>query len=142
LHEPQVGALVLGDMIATRSTILVAPEDGDMAVYLAQLQRLAALEAKLGLPSHGAPIEQPSVVLRATHAHRLMREGKVLDALRGTGEATLAQLLPRVYDETSVALWPLAAQSLRAHLDKLVCDGVVRLSGRTRFALVENKKRE
>src|ERR1700742_4843103 len=44
---------VVGDMVASQGTILIAPGDGDMQLYLAQLERLAALGARLALPAHG-----------------------------------------------------------------------------------------
>ncbi len=126
LHEPEDGLLVLGDMIASEGTILIAPGEGDMGVYLEQLQRLAQLDAKLGLPAHGEPIEKPSRVLLATHAHRLMREGKVVAALRKReGYSRVEELLADVYDDVPVTTWPLARMSLLAHLEKLVGDGVV-----------------
>lgn len=135
LHEPDAGALVLGDMIASQGTILIAPGDGDMGVYLEQLRRLADLDARLGLPAHGEPIERPSRVLRATHDHRLMREGKVVDALARCGPCDVDTLLPDVYDDTPVALWPLAKMSLMAHLSKLADEGVVEqdIDGRHRL---------
>ena len=124
LHEPEVGALLLGDMIATEGTILIAPGDGDMSLYLPQLERLASLDARVGLPAHGEPIDAPGEVLRKTHAHRLMREGKVLAALRRASiPSTVEALLPDAYDDTPVRTWPLARLSLLAHLAKLVAEG-------------------
>lgn len=122
LYEPGQRVVVLGDMIASDGTILIAPGDGDMAQYLAQLRRLEALDAKLGLPAHGEPIEHPSSVLRATHDHRLMRERKVLAAVNehGAKGATLEQLVCRAYDDTPAAVWPLARLSLQSHLLKLL----------------------
>jgi glyoxylase-like metal-dependent hydrolase (beta-lactamase superfamily II) len=142
LHEATLGLLVLGDMIATRGTILVAPGDGDMRVYLEQLERLGRLEARIGLPAHGEPIERPSRVLRATHAHRLMREGKVVRALRAAGGVVrVDELLAYVYDDTPVAVWPLARLSLLSHLEKLVSEGRVREDGREQFGLAEEGSR-
>lgn len=136
LHEQESGSLVLGDMVASQGTILIAPGDGDMRTYLDQLVRLAGLEARLGLPAHGEPIERPSRVLRATHAHRLMREGKVVEALRRQGPRPIDSLLPEVYDDTSKVLWPLARMSLMSHLEKLIADGRVDRRPGDGFALV------
>src|SRR5262249_43941835 len=49
LFEPTSRTAIVGDMIASIGTILIAPGDGDMAVYLAQLHRLEALGAELAL---------------------------------------------------------------------------------------------
>ena len=42
LWEEDSGTVVVGDMVATVGTILVAPGDGDMRIYLEQLARLEA----------------------------------------------------------------------------------------------------
>lgn len=127
LFEPASGTLVVGDMVASVGTILIAPGDGDMAVYLAQLERLAGLGAKLALPAHGDPIDTPTDLFRRYVAHRLAREAKVLAAVRAFGaEGTdLARLVALAYDDTPPSVWPWAMLSLRSHLDKLDAEGSV-----------------
>lgn len=136
LLEQRSGHLVVGDMVASEGTILIEPNDGDMAVYLTQLERLAALEARRALPAHGAPIEEPTALFRFYVAHRLEREGKVLDALRTTaaGGATPADLVPAAYSDTPKRAWPLAVLSLTAHLGKLVHDGSARFDGKRYYS--------
>ena len=131
MHEPTAGALVLGDMVASQGTILIAPGEGDMIVYLSQLERLEALGARLGLPSHGEPMEKPSELLRKTRAHRLMREEKVVAAFAGSGEggATADDLLELAYADTPLMVWPIARLSLLSHLEKLEREGRVRRRG-------------
>ena len=125
LFEESIGALVVGDMVASTGTILIEPKDGDMIQYLASLRRLEALNAKVALPAHGAPIAEPSKLFRGYVAHRLMREGAVLRAVESTGGGTLDELLPIAYVDTNPALFPIARMSLEAHLDKLVREGAV-----------------
>jgi glyoxylase-like metal-dependent hydrolase (beta-lactamase superfamily II) len=134
LHEEDSGTLVVGDMVASVGTILIAPGEGDMAVYLEQLERLAAIRATLALPAHGDPIHEPTALFRRYVAHRLMREAKALAAVEraGPGGATAGELLPDVYDDVSAAAWPIALLSLRAHLDKLEREG--RVHGDVRVA--------
>jgi glyoxylase-like metal-dependent hydrolase (beta-lactamase superfamily II) len=129
LFDDAERALVVGDMVASVGTILIAPGDGDMKVYLEQLARLAALDARLALPAHGEPIDDPTALFRRYVAHRLMREAKVLAAVerRGAAGGTDDELLPEAYDDTPVAIWPIARLSLRAHLEKLEGEGRVRL---------------
>ena len=136
LHEPAMGHVVVGDMVASEGTILIEPGDGDMKVYLEQLERLEALSASCALPAHGAPIEEPSRLFRMYVRHRGMREAKVVAALRDFGEAgaTPDALLPKAYDDTPRAAWPLAVLSIRAHLIKLVDDGTVRTDGERHYA--------
>jgi ribonuclease/clavin/mitogillin len=124
LHDEETGALVCGDMVASIGTILIAPGDGDMLLYLAQLRRLEALGASLALPAHGDPIREPTEVFKRYVTHRLMREAKVLAAVTTEGRA-VADILGEAYADTPVRLWPVAALSLQSHLDKLVVEGRV-----------------
>lgn len=134
LFEERVGAVVAGDMVASEGTILIEPRDGDMAEYLAQLDRLAGLGAKVALPAHGAPIDDPTRLFRHYVAHRLGREAKVIAALpagpssggEGPTVSSLEDLVPVVYADTPPFLWPIAKMSLEAHLLKLERDGKAR----------------
>ncbi len=121
------GVLAAGDMVAGVGTILVDPDEGDMLEYLASLERLRALAPALLLPAHGPPILRAEAKLAEYRAHRLMREARVVTALAQA--RTLDALVPLAYADTPAAVWPLAARSLRAHLDKLVKDGRVRRVG-------------
>jgi glyoxylase-like metal-dependent hydrolase (beta-lactamase superfamily II) len=130
-HEPTLGALVVGDMVATEGTILVDPVDGDMQLYLEQLERLRTIGARVALPAHGAPIEEPAKLFDFYVRHRLVREQKVLAALRARGErgATPFELVPTAYADTPQAAWGIAALSLTAHLVKLQRDGLASRDG-------------
>lgn len=135
LFEPEQGQLIVGDMVASIGTILIETTDGDMRRYLAELERLASLGAKVALPAHGDPIPEPTKLFRHYIAHRLQREMKVLGALKnaGTPGATPSELVPKAYDDTPSALWPLARMSLEAHLVKLVADGLARNDGERHY---------
>jgi glyoxylase-like metal-dependent hydrolase (beta-lactamase superfamily II) len=125
--DEAAGTLVVGDMVASQGTILIAPGDGDMRVYLEQLARLARLGARLALPAHGEPIDEPAALFDRYIAHRLKRESKVLAAVRehGPAGATAEALLPDAYDDAPLTSWPAALLSLRAHLEKLVFHSTV-----------------
>jgi glyoxylase-like metal-dependent hydrolase (beta-lactamase superfamily II) len=127
LFEERTKTVIVGDMVASVGTILIAPGDGDMQVYLQQLDRLAALDASLALPAHGEPIDEPTALFRQYIAHRLMREAKVLDAVRSAGPegATAVDLVPTAYADTPPHIWPIAKMSLEMHLEKLVREGKV-----------------
>jgi glyoxylase-like metal-dependent hydrolase (beta-lactamase superfamily II) len=126
LHEEALGALIVGDMIATVGTILVDTRDGHMRTYLEQLERLRDCGARLALPAHGAPIEDPAGLFSHYVAHRLKREQKILRALRAFGPrgATAEELVPTAYDDAPAAAWGFAALSVAAHLVKLDEDGL------------------
>jgi endoribonuclease LACTB2 len=122
-------ALICGDMVASVGTILIdAEDDGDMAVYLEQLERLRALEPRCLLPAHGPPIWDADAHLLFYLQHRKMREGKVLDALSPTPRS-LDELVPTAYADTDPTVYPLAKRSLRAHLEKLLREGRAQRDG-------------
>jgi ribonuclease/clavin/mitogillin len=136
-HEAEQRIVVVGDMVASVGTILIEPTDGDMIAYLAQLERLASLDADTALPAHGDPIEAsaggptPSALFRFYIAHRLKREARVESALAaaGHGGATGEALVPVAYADTPPLVWPLARLSLEAHLIKLEREGRARRAG-------------
>lgn len=127
LHDEAEGTLVVGDMVASEGTILIAPGEGDMTTYLAELGRLGKLPAKVALPAHGAPIDDPKGHFRRYVTHRMLRENKVLAAVRAVGAGDLDALVPVAYADTPPAIFPIAKLSLEAHLEKLVRDGAVTL---------------
>lgn len=138
LFEEQSRTVVVGDMVASAGTILIAPGDGDMQVYLQQLDRLASLDATVALPAHGDPIHEPTALFRKYIAHRLAREAKVLDAVRnaGPGGADSAALVPEAYADTPVHLWFVAKLSLEMHLEKLEREGRIARVGAQTFRVV------
>ena len=115
--------LFTGDHVMQGSTVVINPPDGDMGAYLASLTMLLDVDLDWFAPGHGFLVADPHAVLRALVAHRLKREAKVVAALQSMGSATMEQLLPRVYDDVSAALHPMARRSLLAHLLKLQADG-------------------
>lgn len=134
--------LVVGDMVASTGTILIATGDGHMATYIRQLERLAGLGASLALPAHGDPIDAPTVLFEKYVKHRAMREAKVLAAVARTGRegGDVAELLPDAYDDTPLSAFPFAKKSLEAHLEKLVEEGrVERVEGRYRTTPIPSR---
>ena len=132
LFDEEGGEVVVGDMVASVGTILVAPGDGDMAVYIAQLERLADLGARVALPAHGEPIDDPTALFRHYVAHRRMREARVLAAVakRGAAGGGADDLLPEAYDDVPPTTWPIAMLSMLSHLEKLEREGRVRADAR------------
>ena len=137
-HEAAQRVVVVGDMVASVGTILIEPTDGDMIAYLAQLERLASLDASMALPAHGEPIADdgsgaptPTARFRFYIAHRLAREARVEKALAAAGAvgATGEALVPVAYADTPPVVWPLARMSLEAHLIKLEREGRARRAG-------------
>ena len=127
--EARSKALIAGDMVAGVGTILVETHDGDMTLYLESLRAMRALEPSMLLPAHGGVVRDPGALLDHYVAHRLAREAKVLDALLRVGPSSSSGLVPVAYDDAPKAVWPLAAMSVQAHLEKLVRDGKVVRNG-------------
>lgn len=117
-------ATVVGDMVAGLGTILIDPQEGHMATYLASLERLLGAEAAVGalLPAHGPVIADGPAKLREYLVHRRMREARVLAALADEPRGA-AELCAVAYADTPRFMWPLAERSLLAHLVKLAEEG-------------------
>ena len=127
LIEEGSGAVVAGDLVASGSTVVIDPPEGDMQAYLRSLDRLLALGPGTIYPAHGQVVPAGAALLQGYVAHRLEREAKIAAALRQgfdrDGPRRPADLLPGAYADVSPGLYPLAERSLLAHLLKLVQDG-------------------
>lgn len=119
LEEEQ--ALFSGDHVMGWSTTVIAPPDGNMMDYLKSLARVRDLTPRTIWPTHGPPITTPRPFLDAYIAHRRMREAQILKAL-ADGPQTIRALVPILYDGLDPALHPAAAQSLYAHMLKLLAE--------------------
>jgi glyoxylase-like metal-dependent hydrolase (beta-lactamase superfamily II) len=129
--------LFTGDHVMQGSTVVINPPDGNMAQYLASLERLLGIDVAILAPGHGYLIGAPHRELRRLISHRNAREQKVIAAMRKLGPASAAELLPLVYDDVPARVHGAAARSLTAHLDKLVAERAARAEG-GRFALIES----
>jgi glyoxylase-like metal-dependent hydrolase (beta-lactamase superfamily II) len=123
-RDERSGAVLAGDLLSTLSTIVVDPPEGDMAVYLASLARVRALEPRTVYPAHGQPAPDGPRALDDYLAHRRQREAKVLAALAPGG--TLSEVTARAYDDTPPAVHPIAERSCLASLLKLRSEGRAR----------------
>jgi glyoxylase-like metal-dependent hydrolase (beta-lactamase superfamily II) len=120
--------LFSGDHIMDGSTVVIAPPDGDMAVYLESLRKVAALRLRRIAPGHGFPIEDPKARIRHYIDHRLAREGQILEAVQ-SGTDAIEAIVDDLYAEVDEELHPVAAKSVHAHLLKLEADGKVIVDG-------------
>jgi glyoxylase-like metal-dependent hydrolase (beta-lactamase superfamily II)/8-oxo-dGTP pyrophosphatase MutT (NUDIX family) len=117
--------LFTGDHVMQGSTVIINPPDGDMRAYLRSLEAILSVDTKIIAPGHGYLIGAPHEEVRRLITHRLGREAKVLSALGALGEADLAGLVVRAYDDVPAERHPAAMRSLLAHLLKLVAEGRV-----------------
>jgi glyoxylase-like metal-dependent hydrolase (beta-lactamase superfamily II) len=108
-----------------RGTSVVTHPEGDVVAYLDSLRRIHDLGPSALYCGHGPELtEDPGAVLDFYLAHRAYREQQLLTAL-GAGPRTVDELVANVYAEVPHALWPAAAQSTRATLEKLRAGGRV-----------------
>lgn len=121
-------AVFTGDLVLGQGSSMVTYPEGDVAAYLRSLERLAALRPTILFPGHWDPVVDAMGKIEEYRRHRLEREAQILaEVQRGPG--TAPELTHRVYGELDEELMVAAEMTLRAHLRKLVDDGVVRESG-------------
>lgn len=113
------GTVFCGDLAVAGSTVVIpASAGGDLAAYLASLERVLALSPSRLLPAHGPVIDRPAPLLRRYLAHRREREEQVLAAL-AAGDTTVEAIVAHVYEGLAPALVDMARDSVTAHLVKL-----------------------
>lgn len=118
------GALFTGDHVMGWSTTVIAPPDGDMADYMASLDRLDGRGDRIYYPAHGPAVENPKQLVRAMVGHRRQRERQILKLL-AQQPRPLAELVGAMYKALDERLWPAAGQSVLAHLVDLEARGMV-----------------
>ncbi|MFA7586767.1 MAG: MBL fold metallo-hydrolase, partial [Novosphingobium sp.] len=109
------GALFTGDHVMGWSTSVITPPDGDMADYMASLQKLHDREDRLYYPAHGPQVVKPRQLVRGMIGHRRQRERQILKLLEETPQP-ISAMVPRMYKGVHEQLWPAAGRSVLAHL--------------------------
>ncbi|HXG10149.1 MAG TPA: MBL fold metallo-hydrolase [Gemmataceae bacterium] len=127
-YEPHYRLLFVADMVSTLSSIVIAPPDGDLTVYLESLWRLRGYEARLLLPAHGSPSPRPQQIIDEALAHRQKREEQLLAAL-ASGPRQVAELAPELYPGLPEPLRRFAELQVLAGLQKLQREGRVETAG-------------
>ncbi len=120
-HLPDTRTILAGDVVANRGSTWVGLPEGDVADYLATLERLRDLDADLIGPGHGEVIANPRKRLDESKAHRLEREQQVLDTL-GSEQLSLDELRTRIYPQVPERMTKLVEGSVLAHLKKLMAE--------------------
>ena len=105
------------------STSVIAPPDGSMRDYIASLEKVARRSEAIYWPGHGGPVRDPQRYVRALISHRRQREAAILARLEA-GEASVAEIVARVYPGLAPALVGAASLSTLAHLEDLTARGL------------------
>ncbi|MGJ3230391.1 MAG: MBL fold metallo-hydrolase [Oceanicaulis sp.] len=122
--------LFSGDHVMGWSTSVVSPPDGSMGDYIAQLERIRALDFDVIRPTHGPEITQTRAFLDAYIDHRRSRERQILAELKA-GRTKIKDMVASMYADVDKRLHPAAAHSVLAHMIHLVDQGRVLASGGT-----------
>lgn len=124
------GALLTGDHVMGWSTTVVVPPDGDMADYMASLDKIRGREDRIYYPAHGSAVTKPQQLVRGMIGHRMQRERQIL-RLIGEGASTIPAIVAGAYPGLDQRLVPAAGGTVLAHLVDLDRRGIVQASGET-----------
>ena len=124
----QSGALFTGDHVMAWSTSVVSPPDGDMAAYMASLQKLHDRDDKVLYPAHGPAISNPKQLVRGMLGHRRSREAQILRLLEASPQPIPA-MVTAMYKGLDPRLNGAAGRSVLAHLIDLRHKGRVTNEG-------------
>jgi glyoxylase-like metal-dependent hydrolase (beta-lactamase superfamily II) len=128
--EEASGALFTGDHVMGWSTTVVVPPDGDMAAYMASLDKLRRRDDRIYYPAHGPAITNPRQLVRGLISHRMQRERQIL-ALLAKGARSIPEIVAGAYPALDPRLLGAAGGSVHAHLLDLRTRGLVDGIGET-----------
>ena len=117
-----------GDHVMGWNTTVIAPPEGNMAEFIASLERLMLRHDKMFLPGHGGRIQTPRRVVKAYIMHRQWREQTILSCL-DEGICTVPLIVERLYGTLDASLKQAAALSVLAHLEHLAARELVAAEG-------------
>lgn len=127
-YDPHYRLLFVGDMVSTLSSVVIAPPEGDLAVYLESLRRLQRYDARLLFPGHGPVSNRVRHVLDEAIAHRVKREEQLVEAV-ASGFHTVPELAVRLYQGLLPELVKFARLQVLAGLAKLQQEGRATVDG-------------
>lgn len=122
LRVVDTDVVLSGDHVLGRGSTVVFWPDGDMAAYMASLERLVASPGQRIYPGHGPVVEDPAAKLAEYLAHRREREAEIRRAITD-GVDSAAGIVTAVYTDVPDFLHPAAERSVRAVLAMLVDAG-------------------
>ena len=123
-------ALFTGDHVMGWSTTVVVPPDGDMAAYMASLDKLRQRDDRVYYPAHGPAVTNPQQLVRGLIGHRLQREKQILRLVEERARP-IPDIVANAYPGLDPRLVPAAGGSVLAHLVDLERRGLVVSEGET-----------
>jgi glyoxylase-like metal-dependent hydrolase (beta-lactamase superfamily II) len=128
LYDCQRRVLISGDHILQHISPNIGWHPGRDALgeYLTSLDRIAALDVDLILPSHGAPFTGHREWVRKTHEHHAERCARIVELVNG-GATTADQIAARLWNRhLSPFHYRFAIFEVLAHLEYLERRDVLR----------------
>jgi glyoxylase-like metal-dependent hydrolase (beta-lactamase superfamily II) len=122
--------LFSGDQVMGWSTTVVSQPDGDMADYMASLEKLLQRDEQVYWPTHGACIENPKEYVTNLLAHRHGREDQIAACL-ADGKGTIESMVDTMYVGLDPRLYNGAKRSVQSHLIHMIETGRVVSNGGT-----------
>jgi len=117
-------ALLSGDHVMGWSTTVVVPPDGNMADYIASLDKLRQRGDRVYYPAHGPAVTNPQQYVRHLIGHRMQREKQIL-RLVGEQPREIPDIVANAYPGLDPRLVAAAGGSVLAHLLDLERRGLV-----------------
>ena len=117
-------ALLTGDHVMGWSTTVVVPPDGEMAEYMASLDKLRQRQDRVYYPAHGPAVTNPQQYVRGLMGHRMQREKQIL-RLVGEKPRDIPDIVANAYPALDPRLVNAAGGSVLAHLLDLEKRGLV-----------------
>jgi glyoxylase-like metal-dependent hydrolase (beta-lactamase superfamily II) len=121
-------ALFTGDHVMGWSTTVIFPPDGDMADYMASLDKLRRRSDRVYYPAHGPAVTYPEQYVRHLVGHRMQREKQIL-SLVSEHPRTIPEIVAGAYPGLDPRLVTAAGGSVLAHLLDLERRGLVGKEG-------------
>jgi glyoxylase-like metal-dependent hydrolase (beta-lactamase superfamily II) len=118
------GAMFTGDHVMGWSTTVVVPPDGNMAAYMASLDKLRQRDERIYYPAHGEPVTRPEQYVRGLIGHRMQREKQIL-RLVAEKPREVPDIVAGAYPGLDPRLVAAAGGSVLAHLLDLESRGLV-----------------
>jgi glyoxylase-like metal-dependent hydrolase (beta-lactamase superfamily II) len=122
------GALLTGDHVMGWSTTVVVPPDGDMAQYMASLDKLRQRDDRIYYPAHGPAVTNPAQYVRHLVGHRMQREKQILGLVAAKARP-IPDIVANAYPGLDPRLVVAAGGSVLAHLLDLERRGLVEHDG-------------
>ncbi len=117
--------LFTGDNVLGVGTSAIGPPPhGDMQAYLDSLVRMRELQSKLFAPGHGPTVSATDAKIQELIDHRATRDRQIIDLI-DHGYSTDRQIRRALYPEIQKGLRRAAGGQVRAHLARMVGQGIV-----------------